>query len=204
MGVIEKVKPIVIKLADTLVFRTMRRLFIPLLTLSMVLLAACQDHKNHQGRASEVFPPVSVQNVALFRLSQLPVSPVFFEGHWTVVVFGQAACEQDCQHRLQLVNAVQDTPSLFVITDLADHRQLQTLAKQHPSVAISMGTTASAFDNFYRQFDLESIAASEKHQFIYLVNPDAELAYTLAVAELREGDIDKELALLHKVFLAEQ
>ena len=184
----------------------MGRLFIPLLLLSMVLLSACQEQGAYQSRATEVFPPVAIENVALFRLDQLPVAPDFFNGHWTVVVFGKAACDQDCRHRLQLVNALRNTPALFVIADLANERQLQTLAKQYPSVAISMGTTAAAFDNFYRQFDAEYITEADKHQFIYLVNPDTELSHshTLAVEKLAKGDIEKELTYLHEVFLQER
>ncbi len=90
----------------------MVRLFILLRLLSIILLSACQEQGAYQSRATEVFPPVAIENVALFRLDQLPVAPAFFNGHRTVVVFGKAKCDQACQHRLQLVDALRNTPAL--------------------------------------------------------------------------------------------
>lgn len=169
----------------------------------LVLLSGCQKQTPYQSRASEVFPPVAIRHAALFRMDGLTISPAFFRDQWTIVVFGLSSCGQPCQHRLQRINEVKTGQSLLIIVDLADHSRLRELAEHYPSVAISMGATAVSFDDFYAQFDVEPIMENKKMSFIYLVNPAAELAYTLSGKEMKKGDINNELAHLNKIFAEE-
>ncbi len=164
--------------------------------LCLLLLISCEERAVYESQANEVFPPAEIKFAALFRMDQLPISPAFFRDRWTLVVFGEADCPADCQHRLSVLNQVESAQSLFVITDIADHKQLRGLAKKYPSVSVSMGTSAASFDYFYNQFDVEEISAKDKHTFVYLVDGSPALVYTLSLEDLTSRDIDWELTAL--------
>ncbi len=164
--------------------------------LCLSLLISCEERAVYESQAIEVFPPTEIKFAALFRMDQLPISPAFFRHRWTLVVFGESNCLADCQHRLSLLNQVESAQSLFVITDIADHKQLRELAKKYPSVSVSMGTSAVSFDNFYNQFDVEEISAKDKYAHVYLINGSPALVYTLSIEGLTSRNIDWELATL--------
>jgi hypothetical protein len=94
------------------------------------------------------------------------------------------------------VNEVKSINRLFVINDLADSSQMKALGRQFTEVPISMGTTAVSFDKFYAQFFDASGSPELVPSRIYLVNPEAELSYSLNQDGLRSGDIVRELRLL--------
>lgn len=166
--------------------------------LTLFFTLSCQQQDNYQAKVEEVFPPVLVKNVALNRLGNLPVNHQFFKGQWTLVVFADEKCETACRQRLELVNKAENVNKLLVIDGLATPEKLKQLARLYTDVAVTMGITASTFDHFYVQFDIESIAPEKKHQYIYLVNPSAELAYSLAAENLTVDSLHKELSLLQK------
>lgn len=166
--------------------------------LLLFLTVSCQKQESYQARVEEIFPPVLVQNVALNRMGNLPVSVEFFKGQWTLVVFGSGNCKSACQHRLELVNEAANVKKLLVIDGLATPAKLRELAGSYPDVAVTMGITASTFDHFYAQFDVESIAPEQKRQHIYLVSPSAELVYSLSSENLTADDLAKEISLLKK------
>lgn len=182
---------------------SMRVFYLLALSLSVLLSAGCQQQPGYQTKASEIFPAVAIKYAALFRMDQLPISPAFFKGQWTVLVFASSSCEDDCQHRLSLLNDVKSAQTLLVIDDLANHTQLRGLKKKYPSVAISMGTTAASIDNFLRQFEEETISMADKNKYVYLINPTPEFSYTLAVENLMAGEIDKELEYFKKTYKQE-
>lgn len=165
--------------------------------LLLMLNAGCEPQEAYKSRAVEVFPPIPMRHVALFRMDGLPIGPVYFQGQWSVVAFGTSSCQGDCLQRLDLLEKLdQPVNKLFVIDDLADHSKLRELAQKSPSVAVTMGISAASFDNFYDQFDTDTGESIDKHQQFYLVNPLAELAYSLQQQGLKPGDIDRELELL--------
>ncbi len=174
-----------------------------ILGLIIVLLAAagCQQQVPYQARATEIFPPVTIQYAALFQIDQLSISPAFFQGQWTAMVFASSACESNCQHRLMVLNKVEMAQTLLVIDDVADHIQLRGLKKKYPTVAISMGSNASSIDNFMAQFDVDFIPADKKNDNIYLISPTPEFVYTLAIDSLKASDIDREIKYLKKSYL---
>lgn len=133
-------------------------------------------------------------------MDQLPISPTFFRDQWTALAFASSPCEDECQHRLALLNAVRQAQTLLVIENVASHNGLRALKEKYPSVAISMGTTAASIDNFMRQFENESIPSEDRRNYIYLINPAFEFSYVLSVNGLKPGEIDKELQLLKKAF----
>ena len=109
-------------------------------------------------------------------------------------MFGTASCAGECLHRLGLLDEVESAKKLFVIEDIADHSRLRKLGRQFPGVAISMGVSAASLDNFIAQFDTDNGKAIDKQQQLYLINPLAELVYSLPQQGLKSGDIDRELA----------
>ena len=164
-----------------------------ILCLALLVLASCQSQSSYQSQAEEVFPPVKISKAALFRMGNVGISPAFFHGKWTGVMFASASCDTECQKQLTLVDGIGVIQFLLVIVDLADHSRLRELKDKYPGVEISMGTTAASIDNFIAQFEDESIARSEMEGYLYLVNPDAQLSYMLATASLQLGDMKKEL-----------
>jgi len=166
--------------------------------LSLFFNVACQSQGDYKSRAEEVFPSVPIKYVGLYRVDNLPIGPAFFNGQWSVVIFGKASCNNDCMQRLKLVNEADVTNKLFVIDDLADYKKLRELAEKFPDVEITMGTTASLFDKFYAHFDVDLVEPAQKHQTIYLVNPSSELVYILPQAKLTSSDIEKEIAVIRQ------
>ena len=167
-----------------------------LILLSLFLLSSCQKQEVYKSKAEEIFPPVPMRNVALYRMDNSPISPAFFQGQWSVVIFGTESCNAGCLKRLALVNEVRQAQKLFVLAGIASHSMLTDLAKQFSNVAISMGTTPYSFDNFYAQFDSDMDMFDDKHKQIYLINSSAELAYKIDFTRLNPGDIDNEITLL--------
>lgn len=174
----------------------MRKRFILYLALLLTMVPSCKSGQQYESRAEEVFPSVKISKAALFRMGNVGISPAFFHGHWTGVMFASASCDTPCQKQLALVNGVGGLQFLLVIVDLADHATLRTLKKQYPGIEISMGTTAASIDNFIAQFEDEAIARSEMKDYIYLVNPNAELSYLLATESLQSGDLTQEIRML--------
>lgn len=174
----------------------MKHFFTLIFYLAVFFIAACRDNDNFKPRAEEVFPPVEMFHVALYRLDNLAISPNYFKDKWTLIIFGPPSCAEMCFERLKMVNEAKGAQKLFVFDGLAQNKQLRELASRFPSVAISMGTTAASFDNFYSQFTIENVQADDKHDYIYLVGPEAELAFVLSQKSLTSADIDKELEYL--------
>ncbi|MBT3205657.1 MAG: hypothetical protein HOM14_15710 [Gammaproteobacteria bacterium] len=175
----------------------MSRLIILVFYFSLFFNAACQQQEDYQSSAEEIFPPVTMKYAALNRMDNLPVSLTFFKDDWTMVVFGESSCSDNCLNRLALLNDVKSAKKLFVIDGLANHATLRELAGLFPNVAITMGVTASSFDRFYAQFDLDSIEPTQKQKMIYLVSPSAELVYSLDAEEITSSDLEKEIVLLN-------
>lgn len=171
------------------------------LIIFLLLIAGCQQQAPYQSRAIEVFPPVKIQYAALFQIDQLSISPAFFQGQWTAMIFASASCEANCQHRLMLLNKLKKAQALLVIDDVANHIQLRALKKKYPNIAISMGSNASSIDNFMAQFDVDFIPANKKNDMVYLINPKPEFSYTLAIDNLKASDIDREVNVLKKSYL---
>ena len=167
-----------------------------LILLSILLISSCQKQEVYNSSAEEIFPPVPMRNVALYRMDNSPISPTFFHGQSSVVIFGTESCDEGCLKRLALVNEVRLAKKLFVLAGVTSHSVLADLGKQFPNVAISMGTTPFSFDNFYAQFDNDMQLSDDKHQQIYLINSSAELAYKIDYTRLNSGDIDREITLL--------
>jgi len=167
-----------------------------ILYLALLMLASCQSESKYQSRAEEVFPPVKISKAALFRMGNVGISPAFFHGKWTGVMFASASCDTECQKQLTLVDGIGVMQFLLVIVDLADHSKLRELKDQYPGIEISMGTTAASIDNFIAQFEDEAITRNEMEGYLYLVNPDAKLSYLLSTASLQSGDLKKELMVL--------
>ena len=109
------------------------------LALFLFALPACQPKSQYQSQAEEIFPPVTITRAALFRMGNLGISPAFFSGQWTAVLFASSSCDSACQHRLTLANEGLGAQALLVIVDVADHGKLLQLKKQYPAVEISMG-----------------------------------------------------------------
>ena len=125
-----------------------------LTTLALLLLiAACNTSSPYQPVGEEVFPAEKVDDAALYRMDQLPVSPGFFRDRWTWVGFGHSDCGTACSAALDQLNAIQQGQGLFVVTDMASHQRLRELGKDYPAVAIGMGITAMSYDVFAVQFD---------------------------------------------------
>lgn len=177
---------------------SMRTLKFFYICISLVFIVGCKPPPAYQSRAEEVFPTVAIKYAALFRMDQQPISLTFFRDRWTVLVFGSASCEADCQHRLALLNEVKGVQTLLVIDDLADHSQLRALKKKYPSVAISMGATAASIDNFMRQFEEETIPPADRNSYIYLISPVPEFSHFLSVNGLQKGEIELELESLKR------
>ncbi len=163
---------------------------------SLFFNISCQKQEQYQTIAEEVFPPVTLKYAALNRLDNLPVSLTFFRDQWTLVIFGDSSCADDCQKRLALVNDVQSVNKLFVINGQAGHVTLRELARIYPEVAITMGVTASSFDNFYNQFDVDMVDSEDKHLYVYLISPTGDLAHILNVENLSAADVEKEISAL--------
>lgn len=159
----------------------------------MLLLTACERAPGFQSRALEVFPPVTIEKAALYRIDHQAVTPAFFQGRWSAVVFGDVDCADACQKHLHELDQIQDVRSLFVIEGVADAGQLRKLAQQFPRVAIGLGASAVSFDAFARQFET---SGKSRQDWIYLVNAEAELVWQLSVADLVDGDIQSEFELL--------
>ena len=174
----------------------MQKRFILCLALFLSALPACQPKSQYQSQAEEVFPPVTITRAALFRMGNLGISPEFFSGQWTAVLFASSSCDSACQHRLALANEGVRAQALLVIVDLANHAQLLQLKKQYPAVEISMGTTAASIDSFVLQFEDEAIPPEGMADYIYLVSPDAELSYRLDAQRMKSGDLTRELQAL--------
>ena len=164
--------------------------------LSLFLITSCQQKEDYQSQAEEIFPPVQMKHVALYRIAALPVSPVYFEGQWTIVIFGDANCQGDCLKRLALINDVEQAKKLFVADGPAQNSRLTELAGLFPNVAITMGATAGSFDSFYAQFDVEIIEPAQKHRQLYLVNPSKELVYSLPQHNLSVESLQKEITVM--------
>lgn len=167
-----------------------------LILLSILLLSSCQKQEIYKSRAEEIFPPVPIRNVALYRMDNSPISPAFFHGQWSAVIFGTEFCNEGCLKRLALVSEVRQAKKLFVLAGVASHSMLTDLGNQFPNVAISMGTTPFSFDIFYAQFDSDIELPDDKHKQIYLINSSAELSYKIDFSLLNSGDIDNEITLL--------
>ena len=176
----------------------MFRLTSVLFYLSLFLMVSCQQRDEYQSRAEEIFPPVKMDYVALYRIDNLPVSPAFFGGQWTIVIFGTSTCDSDCLNRLALINDIKDTKKLFVVDGLAKHTDMREIARSFSNVAVTMGTTARSFDKFSGQFDIETIDPAQKHKQIYLVNPLKELVHIVPQQGLTAADLDKEIVLLKR------
>lgn len=174
----------------------MFRLATVFLYLSLFLTVSCQQQKAFDSVVEEIFPAVPIKYVALYRVNSLPVSPVFFQDQWSIVIFGQAVCDESCKQRLSLVNEVEGAQKLYVIDGLADHSKMSELASLYPNVAITMGATASSFDSFYAQFDVDTVASSQKNQHVYLVNPAAMLAFSLPLTDLTADVLSREIKQL--------
>ena len=176
----------------------MFRLVSLLFYISLFLNVSCQQQEDYKSRAEEIFPPVQMKYVALYRKDGLPVIPVFFEGQWTIVIFGNAPCDDDCMERLALINSIESAKKLFVFNGQASHTKLKELVEAFPNIAITMGTSAASFDNFYAQFDVDTVEPLQKHQQVYLVNPSTKLVYSLPQKDLTSDDLAKEIAWLKK------
>ncbi len=133
---------------------------------------------------------------ALYQVDGLPVSPAFFQGQWTLVIFGQGDCPATCQERLALINNLESVKKLFVIIDLAEPDQMRNLKRMYPQVAISMGTTAVSFDRFYAQFNDEFADEEQKQARIFLLSPAGVLSYWLSAEEISSADIQQEVQML--------
>ena len=176
----------------------MYRLVTLLFYISLFLNVSCQQQDNYKSRAEEIFPPVEMKYVALYRQDGLPIIPVFFAEQWSIVIFGDTPCDDDCLDRLALINSIESAKKLFVFNGQAKHKKLKELVDSFPNVAITMGTSAASFDNFYTQFDVDTVEPTQKHQQIYLVNPSSELVYSLPHKGLTSADLTKEITWLDK------
>jgi hypothetical protein len=174
----------------------MNRFIIFSITLLVFFIAACEQKKPAASQLQEVFPPVEIKYAALFRINNLPVTPIFFKNHWTIIAFGDADCGGPCLLRLKSLADIDNVQKLFFYEDLADHARLRELATEFPAIGMTSGTTASSAENFYRQFDVDFIEADNKKQFLYLVNPVAELEFAFHEQDLVSGQISEELARL--------
>ena len=174
----------------------MSRLIILTFYFSLFFFLACEKQEQYLSSAEEVFPPITIKYAALNQLGGLPVTPSFFKNEWTIVIFGGADCSDDCLKRLALINAVEQAKKLFVIDGLAGHAELTELGTKFTNVAITMGVTASSFDTFYAQFDVDGIELSQKKLMIYLISPSAELVYSLPSDNLTSAELEKEIAVI--------
>jgi len=174
----------------------MSRLILLTFYFALFFFVACQKQEQYQSRAEEVFPPVAIKYAALNQLGALPVIPAFFKGQWSIVIFGEADCSDDCLKRLAVINAVEQAKKLFVIDGLTNSAELKELGAKFTNVAITMGVTASSFDKFYAQFNIDGIEAAQKHTLLYLVNPSAELVYSLPQENLTSAELEKEIAVI--------
>jgi len=170
------------------------------MAVMLMISTGCTRQAEYQSRKMEVFPAVPMKYVALYQVDGLPVSPAFFQGQWTLVIFGQADCNPACQQQLALLNNLDDTVrKLFVISDLAEPEQMRVLKRKYPQVAISMGTTAVSFDRFYTQFNDEFSDAEQQLVRIFLVSPTGMLSYWLSAEELSSTDIQQEVKMLQAI-----
>ncbi|MCP4075318.1 MAG: hypothetical protein GY744_03940 [Gammaproteobacteria bacterium] len=174
----------------------MSRLIILMFYFSLLFNAACQKQDEYQSRAEEVFPPITIKYAALNQIGGLPVTPAFFQGQWSIVIFGEPNCSDECLKRLALINPVKQAKKLFVIDGLASHAELNELGAKFTNVAITMGVTASSYDSFDTQFVIEGIEPAKKKLMIYLINPAAELVYSLSSDNLTVVDLEKEIAVI--------
>jgi len=148
--------------------------------LLIVFSSACQTESAYQSVAEEVFPPVVINDAALFRMGGLALNNSYFNNHWTLVTFGSSPCKGKCMDRISKLETVDGVNKLFVFDGLAGHEELNRLTSKFSSVQITMGTTAPTFDKFYRYFDVDFIIEEEKHDFFYLVNKSAGLEFVLS------------------------
>jgi len=174
----------------------MRLLIAFLSAVILIISTGCNRQPEYQSRKMEVFPAVQIKYAALYQVDGLPVSPAFFQGQWTLVIFGQADCAFACQQRLALLNSLEAVKKLFVIIDLAQPDQMREFKQRYPQVAISMGTTAVSFDRFYAQFKDEFADAEQQQARIFLVNPAGVLSYWLSTEDLKTADIQMEMQIL--------
>ena len=174
----------------------MSRLTLLTFYFSLFFIVACQQQEQYQSSAEEVFPPVAIKYAALNQLGGLPVSPAYFKGKWSIVIFGEPNCSDDCLQRLALINGVKQAKKLFIIDGLTNSAELSELGAKFTNVAITMGVTASSFDSFDAQFGIEGIEPEQKKLMIYLINPSAELVYTLSSENLTAADLEKEMAVI--------
>ncbi len=174
----------------------MSRLTLLTFYFSLFFIVACQKQEQYQSSAEEIFPPITIKYAALNRIGGLPVTPAFFKDQWSIVIFGEPGCSDDCLKRLALINGVKQAKKLFVIDGLAGHALLNELGAKFTNVAITMGVTASSFDSFDAQFAVEGIEPEQKKSMIYLVNPSAELVYSLDTGNLTTADLEKEITAI--------
>lgn len=157
------------------------------------VLTACEKEQPFVSQLQEVFPPVPITNAALFRMNYLPVTPPFFQGYWTLVSLGNKDCDLNCKERLDAISGLDDVQKLYFAEGLANHNQLNDLAVKYADVAITTGTTAFSVENFSRQFDVDFIGPEAKKNFIYLINPQAELEFALAPEAIHPGILQQEI-----------
>ena len=163
----------------------MKRFITLVLILSPLWLFGCQQQKPKSEVLQEVFPPVEITNAALFRVNNLPVTPDFFKDRWTLLVFNDDnGCADPCLQRLQLIDAVEGAQTLMFAPGLPDHGRQRELAAQFPGIGFTSGTTASSAERFHAQFEVDFIEAGQKAQYIYLINPSAELEYAVSAQQL--------------------
>jgi hypothetical protein len=169
------------------------RIFPALTSFLLVLMvAACDADSSYQPIGEEVFPTVAVDDAALFRMDQLPISPAYFQNRWTWVGFGHSDCNATCEAVLDQLNRVEQDQTLFVVTDMAVHQRLRELGREYPMVSIGMGITAMSYDLFAAQFAAPD--DGEQAALLFLVDPRGQLVYHLPVAQLDPGMLDRELA----------
>ncbi len=159
------------------------------------LLVACEEQSAEvfSSQLQEVFPPVPIRNAALFRINNLPVTPPFFQGKWTIVALGEETCEQTCQSKLTAMTGIENVQKLYFAEGLADHNQLGELANKYADIAITSGTMAASVENFMRQFEIDFIETERNKDYLYLINPQAELEFVLSKENLERDMIQQEI-----------
>jgi hypothetical protein len=162
----------------------------------LLLLTGCEARQVQEIHLQEVFPPVTMDNVALFRVNNLPVTVDYFRNHWTLVVLDSEDCKESCIRRLEHVNRIKAVQKLLFADGLADQKRLRELIEMYPQIAMTSGTTMSSVENFSRQFDLEDLDRSQKYNYVYIINPGAQLVYVVSDADVNQGLLESDMPLL--------
>lgn len=161
-----------------------------------LLQAGCEQKKEYQSQAKEIFPPHELFTVALFRMNNLNIASAYFKDHWSTVMLAQSPCESTCLKRLVKLDGVGEGQKLFVFDNLASTEHIKELTEKFKTVDITMGVTATSTDYFLAHFDIEGIERQDRDNYFYLVNPEGAIAYSLVIDGVSSVDIENEIKAL--------